>query len=854
MAGMALTFKHPLFLLVWPGIVALAIYLAYRRSSRSWLAIIARGILFFLLVAAAAEPALSFEVVRESVVILADQSASLGEVGKARIQSAAQSFLGSDPNVRLIAFGRDPWPVEEPGAISDIESFDENATDIASALRLAGDIIGSGDGRIVLLSDGQETTGQAVNAAKSLASLQIPIDVWFVPPQTPTADVAVDTFTLPPVLYLGQAFDAETEIVSSLETTATLRLLQGSQVIAEREVELTQGSNIFSFEQVADREGIVGLTLEVDAPEDTFLLNNYGSAVAQIYPSPRVLMVSTHSNWDRFRKDLQASGILSDQITPAELTTRISAMSEYQALFLIDVGANDFSVEQMALIESFVHDEGRGLITTGGPHSYILGGDKGTPLETVRPVSMEPPPKPQEPNVTLLLILDNSASMEQSVVGQVSVSKDKIVLAREAAVLASQTLAPEDHLGVLTFSDEPNWAVDIQPVGSAADLAVVQAQISAINTKLGTNIMLALEEGLHTLENAPAGARYAILLSDGHDFGYSAQSYEPLILDARKRNITLSTIAFGQDADAELLNQLAVWGQGRFYHVVSVDNLPVLMAEEAARISESPVSEGIFQPEVGLNHPVLTGIPLENVPDLVGYHALTPKPSAEVILRTGEGDPLLATWQYGLGRSTAWTSDLGKIWAPGWPSWGSFPRLWTQIIAHTLPDPALNQMRVSVDMNDRIATITAKSLDDVGRPISLAKTMATIVSPDDVSWDLPLVETSPGHYQQTVAVSLNGPYHVSVTQETNQGLREAEAGFVVGYSREFLNDGSGDTLLAHIASLTGGEILTDEDLSLANDNPEAETTVLPLWPYLLVAAAIVWPLDIAIRRWRMPWQ
>mgnify|MGYP003855569601 CR=1 FL=1 len=48
-------------------------------------------------------------------------------------------------------------------------------------------------------------------------------------------------------------------------------------------------------------------------------------------------------------------------------------------------------------------------------------------------------------------------------------------------------------------------------------------------------------------------------------------------------------------------------------------------------------------------------------PRINAYVATTPKETAEVILSSPEPDPLLARWQFGSGRSIAWTSDWEKL-------------------------------------------------------------------------------------------------------------------------------------------------------------------------------------------------
>ena len=50
------------------------------------------------------------------------------------------------------------------------------------------------------------------------------------------------------------------------------------------------------------------------------------------------------------------------------------------------------------------------------------------------------------------------------------------------------------------------------------------------------------------------------------------------------------------------------------------------------------------------------------IPVLDGYVLTTPKPTAQVPLVSPLGDPLLAHWQFGLGRAVAWLSDSQGRW------------------------------------------------------------------------------------------------------------------------------------------------------------------------------------------------
>ena len=75
---------------------------------------------------------------------------------------------------------------------------------------------------------------------------------------------------------------------------------------------------------------------------------------------------------------------------------------------------------------------------------------------------------------------------------------------------------------------------------------------------------------------------------------------------------------------------------------------------------------------------------MEVAPFLLGYVMTRPKPTSEVILATESGEPLLAWWRYGLGMTTAFTSDAKSRWAAEWITWEGYSKFWTQVVRQTM--------------------------------------------------------------------------------------------------------------------------------------------------------------------------
>ena len=148
--------------------------------------------------------------------------------------------------------------------------------------------------------------------------------------------------------------------------------------------------------------------------------------------------------------------------------------------------------------------------------------------------------------------------------------------------------------------------------------------------------------------------------------------------------ITLSTIGTG-GGSAQLLRQLAEESGGRYYDAADATTIPDIFLRETIRTAGEQIVEETFQPIPSSSSEILDGLDAGRLPQLLGYNATTAKGSATVALLTGREDPLLAQWQYGLGRAVAWTSDARQQWATPWIGTPEFGTLTAQLVAWTLP-------------------------------------------------------------------------------------------------------------------------------------------------------------------------
>ena len=148
--------------------------------------------------------------------------------------------------------------------------------------------------------------------------------------------------------------------------------------------------------------------------------------------------------------------------------------------------------------------------------------------------------------------------------------------------------------------------------------------------------------------------------------------------------ITLSTVGAGGGSNP-FLEGLAEQGGGRFYDAANPASIPDIFLKETQQVSGQQIIEEPFFPILTSSSPILRGLEDDGLPRLRGYNGTTAKPAAQTVLVTARDDPLLAQWQYGLGRSVAWTSDSTGRWARDWLGWSGFSRFFSQLVSWTFP-------------------------------------------------------------------------------------------------------------------------------------------------------------------------
>ncbi len=848
-----MTFATPVALLLLLALPAAALIGWPRRRfqrARGWVSLLIRLLILALVVLALAGASLVRAGDQLAVVFLLDRSDSMDEAARQAQESyVAEAMAAMPPGDRaaVIAFGANALvdqPMSAATTLAPVRSTPTTGdTDLEEAISLAAALFPQGAARrVVVLSDGAQTVGDASAAGRQAAANGVQIDI--VPlTRAPGPEVQLAAVDAPEQVTSGQQFDVALTVEANHATDATLTILSRGAAQVEQRVRLRESVNSYILPLQADTPGFLDLQVRVDPVEpeaDTFYQNNTLGAFTRVLGPSRLLVARTDpAESAALVEALRSAGYDVDETSPGGLPSSPAALESYDAVILTNVAASALSTGRMEALASFVRDLGGGLVVSGGPDSFGPGGYFMTPLEDALPVESQIKDQQRLPQLTILYVIDRSGSM--SMLGPSRV--ENIELAKEAIIRSIDFLQPTDRAGVVSFDTEGYWIAEIQPVLNRLGL---QSLVAGLRAGGGTDILAGLRLAGEALRGDSAPRKHIILLTDGGapEAGLAALAREL----NEQADITTSVIAIGAGA-APFLDDMAKAGGGNYHAVDLVETIPSIFTQETVLATRAYILEGEFTPTAGQPTPILDGFTA--VPPLAGYVATTPRQIAQVGLR-GNGpyfDPILAQWQYGLGRSVAFTSDAGARWGSAWLNWEQFARFWDQAVQWTVIEGNSSGIESLISREGELALLSVDARAEDGTFLNGLDLMARVLPPTGEAYNVPVRQTAPGRYSGSFAPSEDGAYLVTLVGRDAETAVQETIGWVQNYSPEYgLAARTSVSVLAEVAALTGGRDLSATPAEAFAHTLEARPAVHPVSFELLLAALLLVPLDVAVRR------
>ncbi|HDS29491.1 MAG TPA: VWA domain-containing protein, partial [Firmicutes bacterium] len=594
------------------------------------------------------------------------------------------------------------------------------------------------------------------------------------------------------------------------------------------------------FPRRQDVGGFYSYRINVIAEGDTEAENNLSTDYTIVEGKPRVCYV-TGDPLERpyVVNALSDEGIVLDFRDFSGMPTNMIAMAPYDVIYFSDLSADRLVPDTMKAYQSFVRDLGGGFGMIGGVNSFGPGGYYRTPIEELLPVSLDLTKKGYMPSIAICLVIDRSGSMGAGM-GPGNV---KMEIAKYACTLVVDLLDESDMVGVVSFDSVGAWVVPMQNVRNKKAINEI---IGTIRAGGGTDVYAGMYQGFQALSGANVQIRHMIVLTDGIT---PPADFDSLLKQMNSKDITCTAIAVGSDANTPLLQYIAEQGGGNYYYVDDIRKVPQIFTRETFLSSNRAVVEEPFYPLKNQLSPITDNINWASSPALLGYVATTIKPLAVEALTTQRNDPLLAHWQYGLGRSLAFTSDAKAKWAAAWLPWDGYDKFWTQstrwLIGGTMQGNLIPNIYVSAGK----AHISVDAIDSSGEMITDATIRARVIHSDVDTRELDLFQVAPGRYEATLDTTEIGSYLVNIYREGEEGemTDQVSTGFSVSYPPEYEKSGPNLFLLSQLTDITGGVLGIQSNKVFAHDN-QPVSRFMDLWYWLLILAVCLLPFDIAVRR------
>lgn len=880
-------FEAPKWLWLIPVLWALSAWIGMKNLSglghgTRWTALAIRLLVIALVVGALAEPQWRKVSKDVAVTMILDTSQSVPGKLQRDVEQFVQESRALDkakkPNDRLgyLTVARDGYVQSLPTrGTTEVErqhtgKLDE--TNLAGGVSLALAVKPNDAAyRIVLASDGLETTGSLLEAAQAAKALNVPIDVLPLRFHY-DAEVVVDRVVVPSNAREGESVTVRVVLNSTRAAKGRIALLMNGTPVdlggtggASSPITLEPGTNVKSFAVPALARGALQFEAKFipdvvagQPSNDEVADNNQAQATTFVGGEGRALVLASSALEARNMLDvLKESKINADVRTPGDGPQTLAEFNAYDVVVMVNQAADEFSQKQQEELKRYVYDSGGGLIVIGGDRSFGAGGWIGSPLEDALPVRLDPPQKREMPKGALVLVI-HSVEMPEGV-----------YWGKRTAEAAVNTLSRLDLVGINEFTmgsgpgsvEGVEWVHPLSPVG---DGTRVKRAINNLRFGDMPSFTPSIQMSYDALMNAKdAGQRHMIVISDGDP----SIPPDSLLRKCKAAGITISTVGVfpHSGGDTNNMKHMSEMTGGQHYEVntqAALASIPQIFIKEARTVRRSLIWEGDgFIPKmVGGVAEAMRGV--ASVPPIKGYVVTAEREGlALVTLKGREGDPILAQWQHGLGKVVAYTSDAATKWNPDWVAWPGFKAFWEQHVRWAMRPTGSANLRVTTEQKGDQSVVTVEALDGKGERLNFAKFRGRIAYPDGTSTDIELKQVGPGRYQGVAPNNQSGSSVVSlkylapdpdVEDKNIEGT--VQAAINRPFADEFRTLQDNSALLEQVAGITGGKVLTFDPKSADLWRREGLTMPAPMQPIWLVVAVMglgLFLMDVGVRRVRI---
>lgn len=749
---------------------------------------------------------------RPPLVVFLDVSASVPTAERQAFLAWLQTRLASGPPSRsaLVVFAEDAHLAVPPTSKGRFASlFNEwvaggrgarpipagENTDIARALRFGRGIFPATSGaRWLIATDGLETRGRLLDEMAEARGDGIKADFYPLG-LAPPPEVSLETVESTDNVRPGEPLEVRINVRSTIGQELNVRLFREQRLVGEKRLTAAPAAlSTASFVDVAPSGGECNYAAVVEAAHDTRGENNRRRRTIRISGKARVLYTAAAPG-DRLRTLLERGGRFWEVQCVGDQAGLPADLGSFDAVVLVDRSAASLSANDLGRLERAVADEGAGLLVAGARESFSAGGYRGTSLEKMLPLALDP--DPGAARLSIVLALDKSGSMSDE-----TSAGSALGLAREGAIAIARVLRVGDRLGLVVFDIRAKAVRELAPV---TDPEGIGRDLATLGSSGGTDFRPALELAGSMLFGDVSSRRLVILISDGRPADRETRA---VVERLRAQGVVLSTVGIGTGCDVDLLERMAAWGGGRFQLVQRLRDVPGALEAEARLedrdgIQERPVRTTWTRAGRAMN--IADG---GQPPVIGGWVRTGRKATGTILLETESGDPLAASGRFGLGRVAAFASDPRGRWSQQW--WTSrFADAFWPALLRTLIRPASRGAELLLDQAPgQVTGLISTAAQNAAGP----RWIVSVTRPDGSRVESTAIDSGPGLRRFAFEVSEPGRYRVIArTDPVDVGAPILRSDVHVPCRPEFARIGADLELLQQAASAGGGAIVDPGD-------------------------------------------
>lgn len=767
---------------------------------------------------------------------------------------------------------------------------DDSATDIAAALTFARDKIHYPDSaKIILISDGIETDGEAMNVVKTIAAEGIKVDTVSCFTKSDDDEVQIVGVQLPDYnLNTGVEFEMVLTTQSTYNGDAVLTVYDTSEdaeIKKQIPIKLAKGLQPINITHTFEIAGMHELRFEIESGDDTVEQNNAYYSYINLEKFDQILILENNPDEAKnVQKMLESARsklyvkVVNVNKNVDEIPASLDELRAYDQVILVNIANNDMPSGFIELLHTYVYEIGGGLFTVGGnkvdangntvldkdnnpvANAYDredMAGVPGDPTSTLYKQMLPVQAVDYTPPLGLMFVIDRSGSMS----GGDSSGLTLLDMAIQGANACLGVLTERDYCGVMTLEDDYKTEIPMRP---ATQKSQIEEAIKSISGGGGTTFSNALAAArLSLIANTRVEKRHIILFTDGYP-GDPPEVYEAVIQENYELyGITLSIVMVGGGSGSaqESMQHAADLGHGYLY-VISRSDITELdrkMLEDLSVPEITTVKHETFVPTIKWHTSIVSDIKQEQMPQLDGFYGTKLKEGATDVLTGPYGIPIYAQWKYGEGMVGSFMCDLNGYWSAEFVDSAVGTQLINNIVSGLFPTQSIRPKEIEAVLTEKNYTTQLSIYTDLEPGQTIEVTITSPPTYDNPEYTVQTVKPSAedGYTRVSFVVTQPGIHEVLIEKKDENGNRIAryQTYKAFSYSAEynvFVDEEAALLFLEEIAVKGKGMVITDPK-TVFDDLIKVFQRIYDPDLLFIIISIVLFLLDVAVRKFKFKW-